>query len=32
MDDLIFLTLAFVFFLASWGLTAACERLIEEKT
>jgi hypothetical protein len=32
MDDLIFVTLAFVFFLASWGLTAVCERLMGEKT
>jgi hypothetical protein len=32
VDDLVLITLALMFFLASWGLTAACERLMEEKT
>jgi hypothetical protein len=31
VGDLVFITLALLFFLASWGLTAVCERLMGEK-
>ncbi len=31
MNDLIYVGLTLVFFLASWGLIVACERLMEAK-
>jgi hypothetical protein len=31
MSDLLYLGLTLAFFAASWGLIAACERLMEDK-